>query len=239
MDIQNVESSKVGRIHDDFILGNIGEDECESMLKEENMDEKKVKDVVEKWKSHVVKSSKISSSVDKAVGKAEDYFGTLAEDATVACQDVITEKDKLEMDKIAEENGVLAKVGKYSVTFVDKDEYLDNVINVIGKEKLESSKKVVLKSSRQDWEIQNEAKRLGYYFEYNPQYDCADIFRRSDNEWIGSCGGGGFGYADGVVQDGSDKIPDEIFNKVISLAEEYYHLFFDMSVDEMMDDDLE
>ena len=131
MDIGKVESSKVGRIHDDFILGNIGEDECESMLKEENMDEKKVKDVVEKWKSHMVKSSKISSSVDKAVGKAEDYFGTLAEDATVACQDVITEKDKLEMDKIAAENGVLAKVGKYSVTFVDKDEYLEKATNVI------------------------------------------------------------------------------------------------------------
>ena len=124
MDVTKVESSKVGRIHDDFILGNIGEDECKNLLKEEDMDEKRINDVMEKWKSHMVMSSKISSSVDKAVGKAEDYFGTLAEGNTVSCQDVITEGDKLEMDKIADENNVLAKVGKYSVTFIDKDEYI-------------------------------------------------------------------------------------------------------------------
>lgn len=124
MDVIKVESSKVGRIHDDFILGNIDEDECKNLLKEEDMDEKRINDVMEKWKSHMVMSSKISSSVDKAVGKAEDYFGTLAEGNTVSCQDVITEGDKLEMDKIADENNVLAKVGKYSVTFVDKDEYI-------------------------------------------------------------------------------------------------------------------
>lgn len=128
-----VESSKVGRIHDDFVLGNISEEECESMLGEE-MDEDRIKKVMERWKAHMLRSGRISSAVDKAVGEAEDYFGTLAEDATVACQDVITEKDKLEMDKIAADNGVLAKVGKYSVTFVDKEEYLDNVIDVVGKD---------------------------------------------------------------------------------------------------------
>ena len=127
MDVGKVESSKVGRIHDDFILGNIGEDECKKLLKEEDMDEKRINDVMEKWKSRMLMSSKISSSVDKAVGKAEDYFGTLAEGNTVSCQDVITEGDKLEMDKIADENNVLAKVGKYSVTFIDKDEYIGAV----------------------------------------------------------------------------------------------------------------
>lgn len=233
-----VKNSKIGDIHDDYVLGNISEDDALARLGEE-IGKRKARSLIDKWRSKVLKCGFLSSAVDKAVGEAEDYFGTLAEDATVACQDVITEKDKLEMDKIAAENGVLAKVGKYSVTFVDKEEYLDNMIDVVGKDELKSSKKAILKSSRQDWEIQDEVKKLGYYFEYNPQYDCADIFKRDGDEWIGSCGGGGFGYADGVLQDGSDKIPDEIFNEVVSLAEEYYHLFFDMSIDDMMDDDLE
>lgn len=67
------------------------------------------------------KNDQIVSSVEKAVSEAEDYFGTIASDDTVSSQDVITYKDRLEMQDIADRNGVKAKIGRFSVSFHDDD----------------------------------------------------------------------------------------------------------------------
>ena len=67
------------------------------------------------------KNNQIVSSVDKAVSEAEDYFGTIASDDTVSSQDVITYKDRLEMQDIADRNGVKAKIGRFSVSFHEDD----------------------------------------------------------------------------------------------------------------------
>lgn len=121
--------SRIGEIRKNFMLGNITEDEAYDDLFNEIGDPTATK-LIEKWKPAVLKSS-ITSSVDKAVSAAEDYFGTLAENDTVVCQDIITYKDSQEIKKIAADNGVQVKIGQYSVTFYDKDEYLDSFTNVI------------------------------------------------------------------------------------------------------------
>ena len=79
----------------------------------------------------IIKCAFVDSSVDKAVSDAEKYFGTVAQSDTVSCQDVITEKDADEIRKIADDNKVLPKVGRYSVTFVDVEKYLDDFTNVL------------------------------------------------------------------------------------------------------------
>ena len=64
-----------------------------------------------------IQSGRIVSSVEKAVSEAEDYFGTIASDDTVSSQDVITYKDRLEIQDIADRNGVKVKIGRFSVSF--------------------------------------------------------------------------------------------------------------------------
>jgi hypothetical protein len=71
--------------------------------------------------SEKIQSGRIVSSVEKAVSEAEDYFGTIASDDTVSSQDVITYKDRLEMQDIADRNGVKAKIGRFSVSFHEDD----------------------------------------------------------------------------------------------------------------------
>ena len=74
------------------------------------------------WKDDFVYSSKITSSVEKAVREAEEYFGTEASDTTVICQDILTQKDNQEMKDIAEKNDVEVQIGKFSVTFYNRDD---------------------------------------------------------------------------------------------------------------------
>ena len=63
----------------------------------------------------------------------------------------------------------------------------------------------------------------GFYFEFSDDNDCADIYRSSDGDFVGSVGAGGFGYADSLDGSKTAKIPDEIFRDVTSLAERFYH----------------
>lgn len=123
--LSNLNQSKIGKLHDDFINGNITEKQLKNKLLDE-MEEDKVDSLIKKWSKKVIKSS-----VESAVGKAEDYFGTLSENNTVTCQNVITEADRIEMGKIAAENNVIPKIGLYSVTFIDVDDYLDTLTNII------------------------------------------------------------------------------------------------------------
>ena len=86
---------------------------------------------LEKWIREIQKRSvqsshkNIKSSLTTAVNEAEDYFGTIAEDNTILCQDIVTEKDKIEMKKLAEKNNVNVKLGQYSVTFYEDKDYKD------------------------------------------------------------------------------------------------------------------
>lgn len=127
--MKKISNSRVGDIRKEFMLGNLTEDEAYDDLYNEVGDPMASK-LIEKWKPGVLKSS-INSSVDKAVSAAEDYFGTLAENNTIVCQDIITFEDSKEIKKIAEDNNVKVKIGQYSVTFYDSEEYLEKFTNEI------------------------------------------------------------------------------------------------------------
>ncbi|MDY5683139.1 MAG: hypothetical protein SPG48_06240 [Treponema sp.] len=71
-------------------------------------------------------------------------------------------------------------------------------------------------------EISSRAENLyGFYFEYNDDEKCSDIYRSEDGDFVGSYSDGGFGYADGIGID-VPKIPDEVFQDVIALSRQFY-----------------
>lgn len=61
----------------------------------------------------------------------------------------------------------------------------------------------------------------GFYFEYNDDEKCSDIYSSKDGDFVGSYSDGGFGYADGMGID-VPKIPDEVFQDVIALSRQFY-----------------
>ncbi len=66
-------------------------------------------------------------------------------------------------------------------------------------------------------------EKYGFYFEFNNDENCADIFSSKDDDFVGSIGEGGFGYADDLSgNDPTTKIPENDFRNVISLAQKYY-----------------
>ena len=66
-------------------------------------------------------------------------------------------------------------------------------------------------------------EKYGFYFEYNNDEKCADIFSSTDGDFVGSIGEGGFGYADDLSgNDSTTKIPEDDFRSVIELAQRYY-----------------
>ena len=120
-----IKSSSIGDIHDKYVLGEISQSDAINQLNKE-VGKRKAKNLIEKWSDKV-----LTSSVDKAVGEAEDYFGTLAEGDTVSCTTEILEDDRLKLNDIAEKNNTVARIGKFSVTFYDKEDYADAYTNVI------------------------------------------------------------------------------------------------------------
>jgi len=146
VDSNNISQSKVGDLRTKFIMGDMTEDELFDALIDE-VDNDKAERLVEKWKPNVIKQN-ISQSVDKAVGEAEDYFGTLANGNTVCCTNIITLADKEEVQKIAEKNDCDVKIGEFSVVFFDKKEAADNY-----KEMLGQSKKPITSANNYGWEI--------------------------------------------------------------------------------------
>lgn len=122
---RQIKSSSVGDIHDKYVFGEISQSDAINQLNKE-VGKRKEKNLIEKWSNKV-----LTSSVDKAVGEAEDYFGTLAEGDTVSCTTEILEDDRLKLNDIAEKNNTVARIGKFSVTFYDKEDYADAYTNVI------------------------------------------------------------------------------------------------------------
>lgn len=120
-----IKSSSIGDIHNKYVLGEISQSDAINQFNKE-VGKRKAKNLIEKWSDKV-----LTSSVDKAVGEAEDYFGTLAEGDTVSCTTEILEDDRLKLNDIAEKNNTVARIGKFSVTFYDKEDYADAYTNVI------------------------------------------------------------------------------------------------------------
>lgn len=194
IDTQNVSQSKVGDLRNKYIMGNMTEDELFDALIDE-VDNDKAKKLVEKWKPDVIKQN-VSQSVDKAVGEAEDYFGTLANGNTVCCTNIITLADKEEVQKIAEKNDCDVKIGEFSVVFFDKEEAADNYNKMLGQSKkaIKSSKKPIKSAldewykNRIDWdELESEVERLkdsGYDLEEAAYY----IFEENDIDQLNELG---------------------------------------------------
>lgn len=71
--------------------------------------------------------------------------------------------------------------------------------------------------------INEAAEKLGYYFEYSDDMNVADIYKSENGDWVGSYGDSGFGYAEDILSgDESNKIPDEVFRDVVSLADRFF-----------------
>ena len=112
-------SSRIGDIKDQFALGKIKEDEAINQLVKEGKGKRDAKKILEKWKENGV----VTSSLDSVVKDAAEYFGTEPEkDNLVDADGIITQKDRQFLeDLIKDEDDVRAKIGMYSVTFDEKD----------------------------------------------------------------------------------------------------------------------
>ena len=67
-------------------------------------------------------------------------------------------------------------------------------------------------------------EKYGFYFEYSDDENVADIYSAKDDDFVGSYGEGGFGYADDLSgNDPATRIPDENFREVLELAEIFYY----------------
>ena len=115
---KDIESSKIGDIKDELCLGQINDKQAMIELELAGKSEREAEKMVEQWKSKGV----VTSSLDKAVKKAAEYFGTEPEGDTVKCQDVVTYEDEQRILEIAEEENVQVQVGQFSVRFFEKPE---------------------------------------------------------------------------------------------------------------------
>ena len=117
---EEVKSSAIGDIKDQFALGQIKEEDAIAKLTKEGKGKREAKKILEKWKENGV----IKSSVDSVVKDIEDYFGTEAgEDNVIECDDIITHKDITDIQSLSEdEDDVKVKIGMYSVTVEDAPE---------------------------------------------------------------------------------------------------------------------
>ena len=70
-----VESNRtnVGKLHDDFVTGTIGEKELKDKLKDMGYGKQKVANIVDKWKPEIVKSSKLDDAMGD-IAELEDEF---------------------------------------------------------------------------------------------------------------------------------------------------------------------
>ena len=125
---ENIESSVIGDIKDQFALGKIKEEEAMNKLTQNGKGKREAKKIVEKWKQNGV----VTSSVDSVVGELEDYFGTEAgEDNVIECDDIITHKDVTEINKLIEDDDdVKVKVGMYTVTVDEAPESIESAVDL-------------------------------------------------------------------------------------------------------------
>ena len=125
---ENIESSVIGDIKDQFALGKIKEEEAMNRLTQNGKGKREAKKIVEKWKQNGV----VTSSVDSVVGELEDYFGTEAgEDNVIECDDIITHKDVTKINELIEDDDdVKVKVGLYTVTVDDAPESIESAVDL-------------------------------------------------------------------------------------------------------------
>ncbi len=114
----DIESSKIGDIKNELCLGQINDKQAMIELELAGKSEKEAEKMVERWKQ----SGVLKSSVDKAVTKAADYFGTEPAGDTINCQDIITYEDEQRILEIADEEDVQVQIGQFSVRFYENPE---------------------------------------------------------------------------------------------------------------------
>lgn len=114
----DIESSKIGDIKNELCLGQINDKQAMIELELAGKSEKEAEKMVERWKQ----SGVLKSSVDKAVTKAADYFGTEPAGDTINCQDIITYEDEQRILEIADEEKVQVQIGQFSVRFYENPE---------------------------------------------------------------------------------------------------------------------
>lgn len=88
---KEVESSRVGDIHDDFVMNKMSEDEVIQNLKDSGYNSKKAKELVKKWRPSVIKSS------------LSDYFPVSEEEAEELNEISVTFPDKSELRNVLED----------------------------------------------------------------------------------------------------------------------------------------
>ena len=88
---KEVESSKIGDIHDDYVLNKINESEVIENLKESGMNSKRAKELVKKWKPSVIKSA------------LSDFFPVSEEQAADINELAETFVDKSELRNVLED----------------------------------------------------------------------------------------------------------------------------------------
>lgn len=77
---KEVDSSRVGDIHDDYVMNKINEDETISTLKEHGYNTRKAKELVKRWEPNVIKSSlsdyfPVSTEEGWELDELEETFG--------------------------------------------------------------------------------------------------------------------------------------------------------------------
>lgn len=117
---EEVKSSAIGDIKDQFALGQIKEEEVIDKLAKQGKGKREAKKILEKWKENGI----IKSSADSVADEIADYFGTeVGEDNVIECDDIITHKDVADIQSLIEDDDdVKVKIGMYSVTVEDAPE---------------------------------------------------------------------------------------------------------------------
>ena len=94
--IKPIKSAKIGQIRDKFAMGEITQKQAEILLQLEGKSEGDSKDIVRKWSGR----GQVRSSVDKAVKKCADFFGTTPIGNTVDCENILTLEDEAKVKEI-------------------------------------------------------------------------------------------------------------------------------------------
>ena len=118
MSAHEIDSSKFGEVKDDFCLGNITEKQALIELELAGKSEQEAARILDSWKENGI----VKSSLDKAVNKVADYFGTVPNGNTVSCQDILTPLDEEKVKEIAAEEGVEVQIGQFSVRLYERPE---------------------------------------------------------------------------------------------------------------------
>jgi hypothetical protein len=124
MNSKKVYSSKIGDISDKFACNEISEHDAILQLIEMGKSKKEARNLINIWKSS---RGFLKSSVDKAVKKIAEYFGTEPENDTVYYPTTITNEDKNFLREVERDENVQCQIGSFSVTVKELDE--DLIIN--------------------------------------------------------------------------------------------------------------